>query len=659
MNKYKRLFNRLSVMPFPEYFFRAKDLLISHGEYILRKTHPHSDTMNPGMFQPLPFLKELEKDFAQEILPEMEEYIQKLKQGIIHFHHKDYEIGDPVQWHRDPTSGATLPLMRGKKYHSLGVYSKADIVYLRFLNRHTYLLYLAIYVGITGKEADLLKKLLRSWMKENPYLEGLSWSDSWQVGARVINWSLILSFAWKELEKDPDFLQEMAQVHIQQASFVYRHPAKYSSANNHLLCEYIACSFAVLLYPDSNFAKEHGEHIFKDLEKEVQRQYYSDGFHREQSLAYQWFTLDYLLLFVHSASAMNISIPAEIPQMVEKGLGALSKIIPKNGQIPHLCDGGFENTHDMYYQFFPEINKYFSLLYRGALFFQRKEWIRTELPDERCRLLYGGHIPAFLNKKSSKESTKTLHLKDAGYYIFEQEAFRLLFDVGPFGLETTYAHAHADCLSILMDVNGKPFLIDSGTYDYHPKDRKWRNYFRGTASHNTIQIDQKDQAVSGGNMLWLSNPETTVTSFSEEGNLFMIEARHNGYERLSDPVIHLRKISCKQENYIEITDSIECRQQHEIEIFFHFAPEVEIQHEDSNRYICILKNQKVILELDEQLSSKLVIGDRKNYQGWYSTNPDTILPNPVIIGKMECSNCIRLNCSLQILNTGFGTLDKP
>lgn len=48
----------------------------------------------------------------------------------------------------------------------------------------------------------------------------------------------------------------------------------------------------------------------------------------------------------------------------------------------------------------------------------------------------------------------------------------------------------------------KQFLVDPGTYSYHTQ-KIWRDYFRGTAAHNTMRVDGLDQSLIDGNFIWL------------------------------------------------------------------------------------------------------------------------------------------------------------
>ena len=92
-----------------------------------------------------------------------------------------------------------------------------------------------------------------------------------------------------------------------------------------------------------------------------------------------------------------------------------------------------------------------------------------------------------------------------GYYILgdrldEADETKLIMDAGPLGFLSIAAHGHADCLSLLLSVSGKELLVDPGTYCYHT-EREWRDYFRGTAAHNTVRVDGIDQSQIAGAFL--------------------------------------------------------------------------------------------------------------------------------------------------------------
>jgi hypothetical protein len=80
---------------------------------------------------------------------------------------------------------------------------------------------------------------------------------------------------------------------------------------------------------------------------------------------------------------------------------------------------------------------------------------------------------------------------DTGYAVARREGVWLAFDCGPPAPAFLPAHAHADALSFQLRVDGRPLVVDPGSYTYEPgPDRDW---FRSTAAHSTIGLGGRDQ----------------------------------------------------------------------------------------------------------------------------------------------------------------------
>ena len=73
---------------------------------------------------------------------------------------------------------------------------------------------------------------------------------------------------------------------------------------------------------------------------------------------------------------------------------------------------------------------------------------------------------------------------------------QILFDAGGFAPEAG-GHSHSDALSLIVRQGDQELLIDPGTYAY-VGDAHLRNWFRGSAAHNTIRIGGRDQATPAG-----------------------------------------------------------------------------------------------------------------------------------------------------------------
>ena len=74
----------------------------------------------------------------------------------------------------------------------------------------------------------------------------------------------------------------------------------------------------------------------------------------------------------------------------------------------------------------------------------------------------------------------------------------------------------------------------------------WRAYFRGTAAHRTARVDGFDQSTAAGRFLWTSKANVQVMEWFDSEDIARIQAQHDGYLRLADPVLHQRATTLKK-----------------------------------------------------------------------------------------------------------------
>lgn len=70
----------------------------------------------------------------------------------------------------------------------------------------------------------------------------------------------------------------------------------------------------------------------------------------------------------------------------------------------------------------------------------------------------------------------------AGYARIEDDTYFALLDAGAIGPYWNPGHGHADFLALEIDLHGRRFIVDPGTYQYSTGDR--RRFERSAASHN-------------------------------------------------------------------------------------------------------------------------------------------------------------------------------
>jgi hypothetical protein len=119
-------------------------------------------------------------------------------------------------------------------------------------------------------------------------------------------------------------------------------------------------------------------------------------------------------------------------------------------------------------------------------------------------------------------------------------------DAGPFGGGSA-GHSHADTLSLIVNAGNEEILIDPGTYTY-VGDPVWRNRFRGTGFHNTIQVDGQDQALPVNPFRWSNPPDVEVLDW--DGSLLDARCRYRG-------ITHRRAVVLDSRGVLLVIDCVE------------------------------------------------------------------------------------------------------
>ncbi len=108
---------------------------------------------------------------------------------------------------------------------------------------------------------------------------------------------------------------------------------------------------------------------------------------------------------------------------------------------------------------------------------------------------YESLVKAVLDETGTDLHTEGNTLPDAGYYRLDRDGLSVIVDCGKIGPDYIPGHGQCDCLSFELFYKGVPLIVNSGTYQYQGDKRK---YFRSTAAHNTIVMDNCEQSQCWG-----------------------------------------------------------------------------------------------------------------------------------------------------------------
>ena len=146
-----------------------------------------------------------------------------------------------------------------------------------------------------------------------------------------------------------------------------------------------------------------------------------------------------------------------------------------------------------------------------SVLFKRPEWLRAD--DDLCEQAAWWLGPEALSMRAAPTAPRVSRFfADSGTATMVSDDVQLVIKAGPFG-EGSGGHSHSDVLSLTARAGGREVLIDPGTFTY-VADPAERNRFRGSAAHNTVRIDGRDQAVPGGPFRWNHKPSVNVRQWS-------------------------------------------------------------------------------------------------------------------------------------------------
>src|SRR5436309_3265048 len=90
---------------------------------------------------------------------------------------------------------------------------------------------------------------LDSWISENPYLKGINWTSSLELGLRIISWALCFPLIENSIASDRGRLRQFSQYVRWHLEAISRNLSLHSSANNHLIGEAAGLYVGSICFP--------------------------------------------------------------------------------------------------------------------------------------------------------------------------------------------------------------------------------------------------------------------------------------------------------------------------------------------------------------------------------------------------------------------------
>lgn len=362
----------------------------------------------------------------------------------------------------------------------------------------------------------------RDWVKKNPYkpfgidqkgtvssgsiaLDAPNECFAWrplEVGIRLLRWPQHLSLMLDSPQFTPEFLLEFLRAYHHNASVLM---GSFSPAGNHLIHQSSGILRAGICFPEFRDAEAWVQAGVDNLNAEISRQSLPDGCHYELDPGYH-------IGFVESYNdAVQVALrngrrdlfPRELLEQLVLMTDYYLDYRYPDGTHPCFSDA---RRHD-------------------------------DLADEELLEEVGRYcdIPLTFAEHSSGHP-------ESGFYTFRNGRSGDSIIMPVKATVRGMWHAQPDFGTFELWAYGKVLMPDAGAYTYSGDDEieRQRAYFKATARHNAITLDDRDY----------DDPQPRVIDWNPEAGVLTVE--HEAYEGLT----RRRSISFVDQKYFEIVDEV-------------------------------------------------------------------------------------------------------
>jgi Heparinase II/III-like protein/Heparinase II/III N-terminus len=546
--------------------------------------------------------------------------------------------GERINWDVDPKTGYRWP----KKFYAAlrpvsGVPDGADVKLPYEVNRMQHLPTLGKAYCLTHNEryADELVGQLDHWIEDNPYLVGVNWTSAMEAAIRVVNILWGVAFIQESDSLTVDIVRRLYASLWEHGQYVLRH-LEYGvrrdatiSNHNHYLSGIVGLVYLGVLFPEFVGANTWRDLGVTGLAEEMQRQVHADGVDYESSTAYHRFVLELFTSAALLCRINNIDLAEEFWKKLEKMYSFTLYATRQDGKVPQVGDSDDGRLHILsdYGEWDKRDHRY--LLSIGAVLFNRTDmktfsggfseeafWLLG--PEAGARFDGLSTLPVPLSSKAFRES---------GFYIMRSRRSYVLISCNPVGTAGKGNHKHNDLLSFELYLRDRSFIIDPGSYIY-TADPVWRNRFRSTGYHNTVEVDGEEQNRLPSDRLFQlrSDSQPVIHGWHSTMDYDWLDAEHTGYMRLACPVTHRRSFHFdKLDERLEIADTLTGAGEHCAAWYFHFDHAIDVKAAKENLFLAA--TDSVTLAMQVISDSALV---PEICEGWISRSYGARLPAKIL-----------------------------
>jgi hypothetical protein len=445
-----------------------------------------------------------------------------------------FPCGFPPPWFQNPATSQSVSPDQPWTQMRFASPIYGDLKFILEPSRFLFIYSLVRAYALSGDECfpQAFWSAIEDWARHSPPMSGPLWICGQECSLRILAWS----FALQSFIHSPSttaqrvaLLVSMIATHAWRTAQTLGYAR--SQRSNHLITEAVGLWTAGTLFPELREAEVWQNVGAQLLHEAVLDQITPQGVSRQHSFNYQRMNLHLLLWTLRLAEIHHAPLHHDIRQRALAAFDFICQWVdPASGCVPNYgSDDGsliLPLSTSAYRDFRPLLQLAATVLHRPPL--KAGPW------DEP--VLWFGIQPGSA-KNPDLPLPPSLH---TGYFRLGDANSWALIRAGHY----TRRPFQADQLHVDLWAHGINLARDPGTYLYNGP-APWNNALAGTAVHNTITVDHRDQMRRAGRFLWLdwaqaAGQASTRSSSRHESFFDHFEGEHDGYLRLG--ITHRRTV---------------------------------------------------------------------------------------------------------------------
>ena len=474
------------------------------------------------------------------------------------FGRMSWSCGFPPRWFENPVTGERVSPERPWTQMRFASKDYGDLKFILEPSRFLFVYPLARAYAMGGDERypEAFWGAIEDWAKRSPPMSGPLWICGQESSLRILAWTFALYAFLHSRATTPKrvaLLLSMIGAHAWRTMQTVGYAR--SQRSNHLFSEGAALWSAGLLYPELTDAVAWMRQGARLLREAVLDQITPEGAQLQNSFNYQRMVLHLLLWTLRLAEIHKIDLAPEIRARTVAAFEFIGNFV--DADSGHAPNHGSNDGSNILPLSACDYGDFRPLLRLGSCVLNQPSALDPGPWDEAALWICGTPPKSTAGERAYTVSSSGA----AGFHRIGTKNSWAMVRAGRYARRPF----QADQLHVDIWWHGLNLARDAGTYLYNGEP-PWDNGLAGTAVHNTVMVDGRNQMRRVGRFLWLDWAQASGRSFSSSTEKFpdRFEGEHDGYRRLG--VKHRRMVQRVTDDAWIIVDDLLGAGEHELRL---------------------------------------------------------------------------------------------